>query len=164
MKAAPLKLNFNKNKNKSKKHEEKEEQKNNSNSNSNNNNNVLSAWTLGADDMLDDDITGDGLEDENRLLDNESEKVVIDNPNALDDCGVGVGSTRKPCKNCTCGRAEEMNNKQNKAKVRIAEFKSSCGSCHLGDSFRCSGCPYLGMPAFDPNDTDKVKLLITDDV
>mmetsp|Transcript_3703 Transcript_3703/g.3195 ORF Transcript_3703/g.3195 Transcript_3703/m.3195 type:complete len:192 (+) Transcript_3703:1-576(+) len=116
-------------------------------------------WTLGGNDMLDDDID---LVDEDTLLDHEEEQVIIPKTSVLDDCGTGVGSSRKPCKDCTCGRAEKETdddgNTKPKEQVKIYDAKtSSCGSCHLGDAFRCGGCPYLGMPAFDPN-SDTVKL------
>ncbi|KAF5141392.1 anamorsin [Vairimorpha ceranae] len=51
---------------------------------------------------------------------------------------------KKKCANCTC----ELANKK-------VETKSACGGCYKGDAFRCSGCPYLGMPAFEEGDVIK---------
>lgn len=57
------------------------------------------------------------------------------------DCG-----GRKPCDDCTCGRAEREG-EEKKERDRDRGQKSSCGNCAKGDAFRCAGCPYLGLPA-----------------
>lgn len=75
---------------------------------------------------------------------------------------------RKPCDNCTCGRAErEQQEQENSIHVEqkpkiIKDFKSSCGNCAKGDAFRCAGCPFLGKPAFKEGEEHLVLELADD--
>jgi len=90
------------------------------------------------------------LIDEDSLLD-ESDRNA--KPQTTDDCDVGKKG-KKACKNCTCGRAEEENGGQpvkatlTKEMIENPGVGSNCGSCGLGDAFRCAGCPYRGLPSF----------------
>ena len=92
---------------------------------------------------MDDD---DDLIDEDALLTEEDLKK----PQlpSVGDCE--VGSTRKACKNCTCGRAEaeEKVEKLGLSMDQLDNPQSACGSCGLGDAFRCATCPYKGLPPF----------------
>ncbi|KAL3645791.1 hypothetical protein CASFOL_010971 [Castilleja foliolosa] len=93
--------------------------------------------------QIDDDMD---LIDEDSLLTEEDLKKPQLPP--AGDCE--IGSTRKACKNCTCGRAEEEE-KVEKLGLTMDQLdnpQSACGSCGLGDAFRCSTCPYKGLPAF----------------
>ncbi|KAJ8894775.1 hypothetical protein PR048_000082 [Dryococelus australis] len=120
--------------------------------------NMAAVWKL--DDIVDDDIE---TIDPDELLDEEDLKKP--DPSSLraiaianaSDCFPVCSSTgkRKACKNCSCGLAEELAT-NNKPVQKTAT--SSCGSCYLGDAFRCASCPYLGMPAFKPGE----KIQLTD--
>ncbi|KAI7872322.1 cytokine-induced anti-apoptosis inhibitor 1, Fe-S biogenesis-domain-containing protein [Spinellus fusiger] len=112
-------------------------------------------WTMAEDD---------GLEDEDTLLDEDDlvkpSKASLTRP---DDCELTDGK-RKACKNCTCGRADEENagivslDLEDDMEDEVVEVDpiakkvGGCGSCALGDAFRCSTCPYMGMPAFNPGE------------
>jgi hypothetical protein len=69
----------------------------------------------------------------------------------------GTPRRKKACKSCSCGLAEiEAEEATQKVTVVLdagadgpapstAKVTSSCGSCYLGDAFRCASCPYLGQ-------------------
>jgi len=104
--------------------------------------NVKKVWTL--DEDLDDIVNEDDL-----LA--EEDKIKPDKE--LLKCA--TTGKRKACKNCSCGLAEEL--EAEAAAKNVSNLpKSSCGSCYLGDAFRCASCPYRGLPAFKPG--EKIKL------
>ncbi|KAF8660405.1 hypothetical protein HU200_057988 [Digitaria exilis] len=100
------------------------------------------------------------INDDSELIDEDSllteEDLKKPQLPVVGDCE--VSATRKACKNCSCGRAEA------EAKVEKLELtaeqinnpQSACGSCNLGDAFRCGTCPYRGLPPFKPG--EKVSL------
>jgi len=62
-------------------------------------------------------------------------------------------SAPKACANCTCGRKEledKVGAEEAKKRLEQGKERSACGSCYLGDAFRCETCPYRGLPAFKP--------------
>ncbi|XP_056137726.1 anamorsin [Lampris incognitus] len=108
---------------------------------------IAQMWTLSANDIDDDDVD---LLDSDALLDEDDLKKP--DPASLKAPICGPGATKKKaCRNCSCGLAEELEQGNEGAKTTSLP-KSSCGSCYLGDAFRCASCPYTGMPAFKPGE------------
>jgi len=97
-----------------------------------------SVWTL--EDMDDDTVE---LVDDQTLL--AEEDLAKPDPASLRVCG--TTGKKKACKDCSCGLKEELSEGKEPTTKSVT---SSCGSCYLGDAFRCGSCPYLGMPAFKP--------------
>jgi len=126
-------------------------------------------------DDLDLDVEDDeDVIDEDTLLTEEDLRRPIQQP---PECQPQPGKKRRACKDCTCGLAARMEaeDKERRAKadsdLNTLKFKSedlneldftvqgktgSCGSCYLGDAFRCSDCPYIGLPAFKPGEEVKI--------
>ncbi|XP_068618594.1 anamorsin homolog [Battus philenor] len=104
---------------------------------------VEEVWS-GAND--DDIIDADQLLDEDDLKKPDKQSLRV----------CSTTGKRKACADCSCGLAEELRGETKDTP------KSSCGSCYLGDAFRCATCPYLGMPAFKPG--EKVMLDLNSDI
>lgn len=109
---------------------------------------TIKMWTLSANDMNDDDVD---MLDSDALLDDDDLKKPDPASLRAPSCGEGAGKKKKACKNCTCGLAEELD-QESKGQQKKDLPKSACGSCYLGDAFRCASCPYMGMPAFKPGE------------
>lgn len=97
------------------------------------------------------------------------------------ECRPKIGKRRRACKDCSCGLKEKLEAEETEKRTQadsalnalklgadeLAEVDftvqgkvGSCGSCALGDAFRCAGCPYIGLPAFKPG--EEVRLLNND--
>uniref|UniRef100_A0A0D6R058 Anamorsin homolog n=1 Tax=Araucaria cunninghamii TaxID=56994 RepID=A0A0D6R058_ARACU len=103
------------------------------------------SFKLDIEDDFDDLIDEDSL-----LTEEDMQKPELPQ---VDDCEVGKAG-KKACKNCICGRVE-MEEKQEKLQLtsdQLENPQSSCGSCSLGDAFRCASCPYKGLPPFKPGE------------
>uniref|UniRef100_UPI0037E7FAD1 anamorsin n=1 Tax=Semicossyphus pulcher TaxID=241346 RepID=UPI0037E7FAD1 len=110
--------------------------------------NTVKMWTLSANDMGDDDVD---LVDSDALLDDDDLKKPDPASLKAPGCGDGANKKKKACKNCSCGLAEELE-QESEGKQKPDLPKSACGSCYLGDAFRCASCPYAGKPAFKPGE------------
>jgi len=108
------------------------------------------------------DVDEDGeMIDADDLLDEEDKQKPT--PESLRVCS--TTGKRKACKDCSCGLAIELEAEAIGKSIDPNQTqKSSCGSCYLGDAFRCSTCPYLGLPAFKPGEKIQITEMMKSDV
>ncbi|THC94108.1 hypothetical protein EYZ11_006397 [Aspergillus tanneri] len=121
-------------------------------------------------------VDGDELIDEDTLLSEDDMKRPLQIPS---NCQPETAKKRRrPCKDCTCGLAEKLEKEDQERQAQATKDLSilklqaddlndeldftvqgktgSCNSCSLGDAFRCSTCPYIGLPPFKPGEEVKI--------
>jgi hypothetical protein len=92
----------------------------------------------------------------------EVEKMMTPQDNMEVKPKIREGKKRK-CANCTCGKQKNKEKTEECAKVEIKEApKGDCGSCELGDAFRCEACPFRGAPAFKKGEEFKFEDKLND--
>jgi len=126
------------------------------------------------------------------LIDAEELLTAEDKSRPVPTCepvNAGAPRRKKACKGCSCGLAELEEEERRIGKVVLLDGSqngeakavdqsekerlihaaksapkatSSCGSCFLGDAFRCASCPYLGLPAFKPGEKVEIDLSMDD--
>jgi len=126
------------------------------------------------------------------LIDAEALLTAEDKTRPVPVCepvNAGAPRRKKACKGCSCGLAELEEEERRTGKVVILDGSqngearaveqsekerliqaaksapkatSSCGSCFLGDAFRCASCPYLGLPAFKPGERVEIDFNMDD--
>lgn len=123
-------------------------------------------------------VAGDSKDDVLNAADDEETdftKMYMVKCTENDISGTKLTRRKKACADCTCGLKEleeqelEERKKANRERIKNILLLSKddlteidftikgkqvggCGSCALGDAFRCDGCPYLGLPAFKPGE------------
>eukprot|EP00471_Norrisiella_sphaerica_P006693 CAMPEP_0184492232 /NCGR_PEP_ID=MMETSP0113_2-20130426/22659_1 /TAXON_ID=91329 /ORGANISM="Norrisiella sphaerica, Strain BC52" /LENGTH=140 /DNA_ID=CAMNT_0026876913 /DNA_START=534 /DNA_END=956 /DNA_ORIENTATION=- len=116
-----------------------------------------SVQARGWDDVADNNEDADALEQEEGLVDDSLPQVSVPTQSA-------PSRPRRACKNCVCGRADGTNAEKSTVKIMddsgqlLPPKEGGCGSCTLGDAFRCAGCPYRGQPPFKVVEGNVVKL------
>ncbi|KAF9475932.1 Fe-S cluster assembly protein DRE2 [Pholiota conissans] len=126
------------------------------------------------------------------LIDAESLLTPADKARPIPTCEPANATAprrKKACKGCSCGLAELEEEERKNGKVVVLDGSqngetmevdqaererlikaakaapkatSSCGSCFLGDAFRCASCPYLGLPAFKPGEKVEIDFSMDD--
>ncbi|AET40225.1 electron carrier DRE2 Ecym_5479 [Eremothecium cymbalariae DBVPG len=127
-------------------------------------------------------ITNDDFLAEDELV---AEDDFNDDAITMLTCTKSQTKRRKACKDCTCGLKDQeqeyidtVSRRQDgiigvpvsftEEELTEIDFTiegkkvGGCGSCSLGDAFRCSGCPYLGLPAFKPGQPIKLNSISDD--